>query len=94
MGRTKQGGINTNSVQSRFRNATFEEALNLLATPKSKGRFRKKMFQGTKKLWEGNEYDVAEYHRHSQDQGVQQRASRQKPVTLPKLKFLEKKDED
>jgi hypothetical protein len=94
MRNNKIGGINKTSVKSRFRNATFEEALNLLATPKSKGRFRKKMFQGNKKLWEGNEYDIAEYHRHSQDQGVQQRAARQKPVTLPKLKFLEKKDED
>jgi hypothetical protein len=90
----KKMGINSSSVQARFRNATFDEALDLLSRPKTTTKHRRKMFLASKKLWEGKEYDTAEYKKDSKHQGGNWRAATQKKVTLPKLKFLEKKDED
>lgn len=79
--------------KARFRLAhDEEEALKLIKTKKNKGMLRN--YRGKKKLWDEEIWKAADenspkkmkdhYHRFS---------STSKPVTLPKLKFLEKKDD-
>lgn len=81
--------------KARFRLAhSEEEALRLIKKSKVKNKGSIKEYRGKKKLWDPEIWQAADenspkkmkdhYHRFS---------STSKPVTLPKLKFLEKKDD-
>jgi len=81
--------------KARFRLARDEEeALKLIQKSNVKNKGAMKNYRGKKKLWDEEIWQAADEHSQKKigDQYHEFRSTR-KPVTLPKLKFLEKKDD-
>jgi hypothetical protein len=81
--------------KARFRFAkSEEEALKLIKKSKVKNKSRMKEYRGKQKLWDENVWNAADERslKDMKDHYHEFRPNR-KTVTLPKLKFLEKKDD-
>lgn len=83
------------NIKARFRNAHgLDEALSLLTGDQTGHRFTRKIFRSKKKLWEEGVYEnVNTLAKRDTDHRRNIRSKDQK-VTLPTVKFLEKKDNE